>query len=579
MGDIKLKKYKSTNQEKSEPTSKYDLNIEVSYTDKKPVETGEKINHEDMTYDFDGVKYSDFKQMFTENGGNVDEIMDKIIQFVKDNKNDENLIRNFFGNFLGDVKNNLYDVNKDTKYFGDSIEEIMSKVLSVKDGESLPGWVCTNNCELGMGIAHSCGYESATVSCKSLYGAGHSILIYKSSDGTYSLLNYGKTNEIKANNMKDAVCQLLKFDSSLLTNGTISFVDKDKSFYEFALSDDVVWGDKIDKRANNMDFMFHNKLPSKSKVDIKVDSPMTDNMKLTAEGTILLGKNKNTALSAGIGGLTNTDSQFFDSSKSFGAKVGIKGVKKAGKSTDIYYSADVLADYALTNVKKNDNTNRKAEYLVGAAKGVVGAETKIPLNDNTTLTNAAQISAEGNIVSGITLGTSYTGDSRLAIGDGLKLTNKFDGITLENSLSGEFLTDTRSTLGAQELSTQSGSRFRLESSILAQPNENLSYGLELKGASVFTKSSDDYYLGAKTFVQYKPESSEFTFGGSADATYGRQYINIGGLNELTENDTSLKVSLSAKHKKDTYSIGYDGKFHQNTSRNKSTIFVGYSRTF
>ncbi len=561
-----------------------EVGVEVSYTTETTIETGSYTALPDIEeVEYDGVKLSDFRQMYADNGGNINDVDKYIVNHLSEIKDDHDAVRNFMSTFLTDLKSDLFDSGKNTCSFGDDTEEILANVLSQPEGERLTGWVCSNIHDLGMRYMHKSGMEAAIVSCKQNMGAGHAILIYKSGDGKYTFMNYGHASEVDAKNMVDAVCKLQSSDSSLMSNGTICFVDENGSYCKYALKDDALWGDKIDKTGYNNDIPTANILPEKSGISVELNTTNMSDKKAIVEGNLLLGKNKRTAITGGIGYQTNSNSQIFDHSQGFGANLGIKTVS-GGDKTRTYFGADAIVDYTLANYApvptENGQKDQQAEYLTTFARGVAGIENKFNLSENTTLTNTTQLSADGYLAAGITLGTSFNGDGRAAVENALTLTHKTSGATIEGTLNGGLLVDMKKTSGDQQMCFQLGSKFNAGSSIMISPDNNLSYGLGVDGYSVFTPTSTDYGVGAKTFVAYKPDGSDITFTGNVGGNYSHQNIRIGGMNETTEDNTSFYASVSAKHKKNTFSVGYNGKFDGiNTTRNNSTFMVKYTRTF
>ena len=560
-----------------------DINAEASFTYEEDIKLGDYEEAPSLDdIDITGWTFNDLRQLYKDNGGDVSQVDGKITDYLSDNKDNSDIVRKFMSNFLLGTKEGYYDSNKNTNGFGNTTEEILSNLLSAPEGEVLPGWVCSNIHDLGMRYLHKANFESAVVSCKSQYGAGHAILLYKSGEGEYTFMNYGSSEVLEAKTMKEAVCMLQKNKSELMSNGTICFVDENGSYCEYALKDDAVWGEKIDKSSHNSQMPEPVKIPERSKIDASFDYTNLGDKKVTIEGAKVFGKGTKFALTGGLGYQTNSNSQIFQNSKSFGGEVGIKGSHSTSNGTN-YFGAEVIENYVQAEYKPivSDTGVRKqeAEYLTTYARGVAGTQEKVDLSDNISLTNTAQVSAEGYLVAGITLGTSFNGDGRLALEDGIKLNTKIDNVTLENALSAGLLVDMRKTSGAQEIGAQLGSKFNASGSIIVNNDKDLSFGASIDGYSVFTPSATDYGVGAKTFVTYKPDDEVSIIGG-AGIRYDYQQMNIGGMREFTENRGSFNVSVSAKRKKDMFTLSCGGNFNNiNASRNNSRVSFGYTRNF
>ena len=566
-----------------EKPAKTEVDAEVSYTTEQPIETGSYIHLEDIDdIDYEGLTLSDLRDMYNASGGDITAVDNYLTEQFNNLKDDPVATRNFTSNLLQVFRADLYDSGKNTYSFGENTREILHRVLAHPEGERLQGWVCSNIHDLVMRYMHKSGMEAAVVSCKSNIGAGHAILVYKSGDGKYTFCNYGHADQVEANNIVEAVCKLQSENSSLMTNGTICFVDEKGSYCKYALEDDAVWGDKIDKSAYNSEIPTADVIPKKSGISVKLDKTNLSDASATLEGTLLLGKSKHTALTGGIGYQTNSNSMIFDSSEGWGARAGVRTL--GGENCKRYFGADVIFDYTASQYKpiqtEDGIKEQGAEYLTTFARGFTGIEHDIKLTDNSNLANTLQLSADGYLAAGITLGTSYNGDGRMALEDALKITSNTGNVKLENTLSGGILADMRKTSGAQEMGVQFGSKFNLSSSVIFNPDGELSAGIGVDGYSVFTPTTKDYGVGAKTFINYKPEDTPIVFSGNAEFMHNRQNIDIGGIQEMTENRNTFSASVSAKSGKNAFALGYRGNFDQiNKTRNNSAIMVKYTRTF
>lgn len=645
-----------TNEQNTDKKNKeLETTVEVSYTDRTPINTGElrdvplpdryhdagEISVENKEHGYidtamfriDSYEHIPFgleelRNMYNENGGNVDEILDQIKKYVKDIENDPLAMQYFMGNLCRTL-DDLYQKADGYKEIGKNTKEILTQILSVPEGEKLNGFVCMNIAEFGMRLLDDCGIEAVVMSGLDMSEGRHAVLLFKSGDGKYTFVNYGTVEEISAPSIKEAINTIQKTSKSVIPDGFISLVDEKGAYKEYAFKDEALWGEELDKRYYNSDSPFDRTYADKSKLDVKVGASSQNDVSVTVDYTkvdIDDGKIRNLTLSTGYKKSNKT--ALFDSSQSGGIKIDYKG-KNVGDKHNTYFEVKGVADYitgnqngrdVVTNFYSEESvlksmepaiaklrdwgyteeeislgvqnafsemsltnqkyvSDQKLDYITGFLRGVYGIEHNFNISENSTLTNAAQ----GSLMYESTMTTSSfdtaANDFRVGLEDGIQWAYNNGKTNLSTSASGGIVMDFRPTVGAQIPTVQFGEKVNAGSVFSTQISDNLSMGASVSGYSVFTNPSTDYGATANTFVSYSPESNT-VFRGDAGLNLEYQRLHIGGFNEMTENNKNFNVSVSAQHKDNTFYVGYNGKIDNiNNTRNQSTFNVGYRKTF
>ena len=249
------------------------------------------------------------------------------------------------------------------------------------------------------------------------------------------------------------------------------------------------------------------------------------------------------------------------------------------------FSDDEIS-FAIENAYKNadlDNTKYspdvRIQYITGFLRGYFGVENDLAKSDNINVSNMAEVSVTGDVTSAIATNMPISFDYRLAVEDGVKFAMSKSNTDFSSSLSAGALFDCRRTTGKQLVKFSPGLKLNAGSVFESKVNDNLSVGGGVSGYTVFTAPATDYGATANTFVSYRHDSNT-VFTGNAGVDLERQKIHIGGINEMTENNNSFNVSLSAEHGNDALRVGYSRTVNGiNDTRSKSTFNVGYKRTF
>lgn len=573
---------------------------------------------------------SELRSMYSDNGGDTGQILDGMKTYIRDNVSSPTAIPLFMGNLLLDFGTDVYDMTRTHKNTGDSAQEILQNVLSLKDGERLSGFVCTNIHEFGMRLLHECDIEAAVISGKKKDEGSHAALIYKSGEGKYIFTDYGLVQEIEAPSIKEAIYIINKESMDLFSHGSIAIIDENSSYHEFALQDEAVWGEAIDKRAYNDKSLFEHNVSNNSGISANVDISSQGNISAEIEGTYAFGdSDARRNLSLGVGYRKSGETASFDSSESLGIKAGFSGINE-GEKSNFFFQTTLGADYTTGSVHDRyvktsqysdqsyyDSVNQVADeiramgytdgeiqnateqlmsahknfsvpagpdkknnYLTMFTRGVAGVESTVLDNERTTITNVGQVSFTGNVTFGTNGTTSKTGDYRFALEDGVQMQNQLGKTTLNNNISGGVLIDNRETLGAQNMSVEIGAKFNAGSSFYTQPTENLAFGAGVSGYAVLTQPSTDYGFRASASATYRPKGSDITFTGTAGVTADYQRLHIGGFSEQTENKHSFSASIGAQYKNNKFNLGFKKDINNiNHTRDKTHFYLGYTRNF
>ena len=252
------------------------------------------------------------------------------------------------------------------KHLGNNATEILDKVLNTQDGEQLKGFVCSTISEFGMRLLDECGIK-ATMIAGGTNSSNHTCLLWQRSDGKYVQSNYGRSYILEASNMKDAAKEVYKKNLGLITNGWIYFVDNSGSWQEFALKEEAMWGDELDKNNYNKESIFNRTISEHPEINGKISVSNLGSFSAEAKGTVVYGNSiKEKEFSWSVGGKKSKNTSIADNSLSIGAKLEYKSEKKT-KNGVKFNSTKVVADYTKLTTDKYKyqyNTIQTAENKI-----------------------------------------------------------------------------------------------------------------------------------------------------------------------------------------------------------------------
>ena len=345
--------------------------------DYEPIECLYDFNYKDEygfipTFDLDNMRER------VDNGTSVSTICDDMKTFILENKDSNpELVQRAIAQLLGSVEqvydNCVYkhDLNiifgqegYHRKNLGENSEEILEKIVATPKGEELHGLVCSTIADFGMHVLAECGIEATMLASGSANG-NHTTLLWKRSDGKYVQSNYGKSYTIDASNMKDAAKTVIKNGLGLYSNGYIYFIDSKSSYQEFALKDEAVWGEELDKGFYNKQNVFNRSMSQDTAINGRVNVSSLGSVSAEVNSSLVFGsENKTKAYNFSLGYKKSGKTSLADSSTSVGAKLEIQKEKK--KEDGVKFSdTKIVLDYTkLQNNQQELNLNN-VQYLAG----------------------------------------------------------------------------------------------------------------------------------------------------------------------------------------------------------------------
>lgn len=559
------------------------------------------------------------KQDF-DNNVSSKEIYDKLCKNIIENKNNPSYIRNALISLEGTLEN-LYDhdeshANANT---GNNNYEALEKILNISANSRLNGFVCIQIHEFGMRLLHDCGINAVV-----LYGAAgptnHATLLYKQEDGKYVHINYGSAYTINANNIKDAVREIYKNDCGLHSCGYIGMIDDNCSYQEYALKEEAIWGDELDKRDYYNKNLFDNEIGTQNSLGASVQYSNMGNVTAEICGNYV-NKNGTQETAISIGYKESGKTSLYDNSQSLGLK--IEHNAKNQKDNPTFFQSKLILNNTKGNahinynvnpftVRINDNideviaglndnyfdVNNELNDFIQELKNMrtdlynqvdemrtrnktysannislftrvaIGKENNLLNTPETNLKNTAQVSLIGSLnkVDNNCIG----GDVQLSLEDGMQVQNKIGNTLLTNNVSGGILSNLQITGGDCKPGAQFGLKFNLSSSAQTQINNNIAFGCKIGGHSVISKPAVDCGLNGNIYGIYNTDKAAIF--SSASISRDLQKLKIGGFNEQTENSTTFGAKIGVQNKNGSLSLNYTNKLDKlNSTRNRSVV--------
>ena len=563
------------------------------------IEIGEKGAEEEIITIYNGVKgltLDDLHTVYAQNGNSASAAYNYLTTYLKDNKNDPEAIQNTVSMLLGDLVK-AYDHNKEHRKVGIDQVDVLDKILSTDKGDEVPALICGTIHDFAAQALEDCGIKACLLTGGQLPdGDPHATLLYDRGDGKYVWNNYSKSMVIDAPSIKDAAREVYKKSGSLESAGMITFKDKDNSSYqEYAFKDEAAFGKEIDKRAYNSVSPFDNTIAQRPSIDASVTTSNLGNVKATAGGTLAYGNDEvSNATSLNLEFKNNNETSMFTKSQSVGLKLEHSGETSNG----LYYDAKGVVSYTkgktssieyVINTKEENNENVTPETTVLGGKGLgyatvmvhadVGKKTTLVENKDLKLTNVGQASVHAFETIGLgNISKSASVDRRITIEEGFGLENNIGNVTLNNNINTGGVLDFTHTCDG--IKPDLGLKLNAGTGVEYNPASNLSVGANVKGYSVFTKSSNDYGVSGEVHAKYSPNSKVSLFG-SANVGVEQQNLSIGLFNQKTENNLTLSTTLGAQLNKNTTVYANYTRYNDNinATRNYNQFEVGAKFNF
>lgn len=573
-----------------------------------------------------GLQFQDLKDYYQASGNDAAKTYTYLKNTIIENKDNSDFLRTTVSDMLGELSDS-YDDNQEHKDLG-SPEKVLDSLMNMEPDEKLSGLVCATIHEFMMTTLNDCGIKAALV-CGTQEDGNHATLIYQVKDGEYIWNNYDCSMVVEASNIKDAIREVYKNNSTLQSFGNITIIGKDGSYQEYAFKEESAFGDKMDKRDYN------------SKVGFEMDTKTSLNGNVTYSNTGISAnagvnlayenENKASATSLNAGYKNNSKTSMFMESQSIGLNVGHSTETKSENKSN-FFSVDGVVSYIKgkipayrqeilieskfdseamyndikawklahnENLSEDEIANFKSVYGKGKIETQMGttrpAETKEYLttfvniqggekktlveDGNLKLENTANAGLMGNVT--FCLKGGIGGDARILAEDALTLTTSTPKAIFTNTLNGGLVGDLRLTSGEQKPSVQPGVKLNFQSGVDYKPNDNTQIKAEAGTYAVVTNPSKDYGVEGSLFAAYRPSGSKSVVFGSASAAYEGQRLTIGGFNEKTENNLSLQTTLGVQlSSNSTVSATYKQKQDWlNSTRNNSEFTLNYRMNF
>lgn len=198
------------------------------------------------------------KEYTSKNGNDYKKTYNELVRQLKENSNNETLVRNTIERLLGTL-NGQYDTKEaessSCSNIANTNEEVLKIFLNTPDSEPIPHAICGPIHEFGMKLLNDAGYDAAVLGGEKLDGdnGGHYTLLYRLKDKEYIYDNYGFSVKVQADNMIDAAKKVMSdYKNQFSTQGNVSIQGKDKgaTYTEYFAKDEALFGQKIDKNTN-----------------------------------------------------------------------------------------------------------------------------------------------------------------------------------------------------------------------------------------------------------------------------------------------------------------------------------------
>lgn len=171
---------------------------------------------------------------------------------------------------------------------------------------------------------------------------------------------------------------------------------------------------------------------------------------------------------------------------------------------------------------------------------------------------------------------SCHGDFRLALEEGISITNIGKRFKINNNLSAGLIGDLKSGHIGLGIGIQPGVKVNAGTSLKTTPSENLTFGAKVNAYSVISRPSSSYGLSAQVDAEYKPKGSKVSVFTKAGFSIDREQLSLGGFNERVEDKTTFSALIGANlNDKVSLNSGYKQEInHLNKTKNNSTFNVG-----
>lgn len=576
---------------------------------------------------YNGIGVKDLKEFYKNHNNSAKETYEYLINYIKENKNNPEILKSTIDQLLGNF-DDMYDKTKNHDNVGNNQEDILDKILNIEDGEQLDNFICSTIHEFAMKTLQDCGVNAVMVSGKQYGNKNHATLLYQVGENKYVFNNYDKQLTIEANNIKDAIREVYKNSGYLKSFGYIALQDGSKiSYQEFALREESVFGKEMDKRDYNAATPFDSKIDNDTNIKGNVEISNQGNISAIAEGNIVKrNDNSSSEFGVSVGYKNNSETSLFKNSTSFGIKANYKKETQKSNDISIYHDTKIISTYTrgsaddaiytgssvdnsrdviysqienqmrkcgygddkLEEVRKEigvddyivntvtQNITNQSTYYSNFLKGNFGIKKDWEISENTNITNTTQATLYGGVViANEKLGkTGIGGDARVCIEDGIKINNKVNQYTFQNTLNAGVVGDLKYTSGRQHGGIMLGTKLNAITSTTYN-NGNWEIGGEASIYNIATPSVTERGGNIGFKGSYHTKSGINIFG-QTNFEIEKQKLSIGGFNETTENKLKFNTTVGAQINPNTMiTVGYSQtKDKLNATRNNNTFNIG-----
>ena len=575
--------------------------------------------------DYKGIGVDDLKKFYNEHNQSPKETYEYLTNYIKENKDNPELVQGTIDHLLGNFSG-MYDGNHNYDNVGTNQEEVLDKILNTNEGDSLNSFICSTIHEFAMTALQDAGVNAVMISGKMQGSGNHATLLYQVDKNKYVFNNYSTQFTIEADNIKDAIREVYKNSGSLENFGYIALQDGSKmSYQEFALREESVFGQEMDKRDYNSNIPFDFKVDGKTAIKANLEFSSQGNVSAVAEGTIAKSnEHSKSELGVSFGYKNNSETSLFQNSTSVGAKATYKKEIQTNDDTKVYSDTKVISTYTKGNlndvsyfkegempinviqsqieslmkeagcgadiIEKTKQQlaeidipvvgayeNNIPTYISNFIKGSFGIKKDLVKNDKTTVTNATQASLYGGVVVGTESkgnGTAIGGDARITVEDGVQVKNQVGKYTIENTLNAGVVGDLKYTSGKQQGGVMFGTKLNAgTSATYNEKNWSLGANASIYNVTIPSAVERGGNIGFKGGIR---TNSGMNIFGQANVGIEKQNLRVGGFNQQTENKVKFNTTVGAQiNPNTTVTVGYSQtKDKLNSTRNNNMFNVG-----
>ena len=257
------------------------------------------------------------------------------------------------------------------------------------------------------------------------------------------------------------------------------------------------------------------------------------------------------------------------------------------------YVNSMLPDLSIKKADPNKTktlTGFDATHLTAFARRVFGREYTVLKDRGTELSHGYKLDGQIGIndILRYTENNSLPINAMFSIGGDVRLGAEYGGefdisgknTIFSNSASIGVLADMSLKSGTLTPAVNPGLELNGSSLFKTRLSDNATLGAGASGYAVFAgfptnTTSVDYGASGEIQGTYKPNNSNVTVFGAANAGLDKQKISIGGFNEQAENITTLGVTIGAQNRKGSVSLNYNSEINKlNSTKNRKIFSVG-----